>query len=161
MLERNLDLRPRVVVYGVIQDHVKRNLSGCAPAYGPACLPCAWVDFDAAARPFLHPPDRDAYAFNRRFWDAFFFRRGSWPRRLGVTAGGRRAAAGRRDPVRDGRSGARARPPSSFLLGRMRALAAEAGAPRRRATSPTWSAAGPMPFRRRWPRPCAPSTARA
>jgi hypothetical protein len=85
MLERNLDLRPRVVVYGVIQDHVKRNHSGCAPAYGPACLPCAWVDFDDARRPFIHPPDADAYAFNRRFWDSFFFRRGSWPRRLAVT----------------------------------------------------------------------------
>jgi hypothetical protein len=102
MLERNLDLRPRVVVYGVIQDHVKRNLSGCAPAYGPACLPCAWVDFDAVGRPFIHPPDGDAYAFNRRFWDTFFFRRGSWPRRLAVTI--------------------------EFLLGRMRALTQKAGA---------------------------------
>ena len=42
-------------------------------------------DFDGNGKPFLHPPDRDAYAFNRRFWDTFFFRRGSWPRRLAVT----------------------------------------------------------------------------
>lgn len=127
MLERNLDLRPRVVVYGVIQDHVKRNLSGCAPAYGPACLPCAWVDFDAAGRPFVHPPDRDAYAFNRRFWDTFFFRRGSWLRRLAVTveADARRIAgetAHRTDDPPHRQAAA------VFLLGRMRALAAQSGA---------------------------------
>jgi len=127
MLARNLDLRPRVVVYGVIQDHVKRNHSGCAPAYGPACLPCAWVDFDDVRGPFIHPPDGDAYAFNRRFWDTFFFRRGSWPRRLAVTmeADLRRlqgeTAFPRRDPER--RQAA-----LEFLLARMRALTREAGA---------------------------------
>ena len=127
MLERNLDLRPRIVVYGVIQDHVKRNLSGCAPAYGPACLPCAWVDFDPAGRPFLHPPDGDAYAFNRRFWDAFFFRRGWWPRRLAVAVEadlrrlGGETTFGRGDPA--------ARQASlEFLLARMRALARKGGA---------------------------------
>lgn len=127
MLERNLDLRPRVVVYGVIQDHVKRNLSGCAPTYGPACLPCAWVDFAADGRPFLHPPDADAYAFNRRFWDVFFFRRGSWPRRLAVTleADARRIAGetthGTSDP-------AHRQAALEFLLGRMRAATTRIGA---------------------------------
>lgn len=127
MLERNLDLRPRIVVYGVIQDHVKRNLSGCAPAYGPACLPCAWVDFDAAGRPFVHPPDRDAYAFNRRFWDTFFFRRGSWPRRLAVTieADARRLAG--ETPHDKGDPAAR-QASLEFLLGRMRALTRKGGA---------------------------------
>jgi hypothetical protein len=127
MLERNLDLRPRIVVYGVIQDHVKRNLSGCAPTYGPACLPCAWVDFDPAGRPFLHPPDRDAYAFNRRFWDTFLFRRGSWPRRLAVAAeaDARRLAA----PIpRDTGDPAARQASLEFLLGRMRALTRAAGA---------------------------------
>ena len=127
VLERNLDLRPRVVVYGVIQDHLKRNLSGCAPAYGPACLPCAWVDFDASGRPFLHPPDADAYAFNRRFWDTFFFRRVSWPRRIAVTveADARRLA---------GRTAFHGGDPASrqaaleFLLARMRAAARQGGA---------------------------------
>ncbi len=126
MLERNLDLHPRVVVYGVIQDHVKRNLSGCAPTYGPACLPCAWVDFDAGGRPFLHPPDRDAFAFNRRFWDVFFFHRGSWAERLVVTmkADARRIAGGTvqtPDPAHRQAS-------LQFLLGRMRADAAKIGA---------------------------------
>ena len=126
MLERNLDLRPRVVVYGLIQDHVKRNLSSCAPTYGPACLPVAWVDFDAGGRPFLHPPDREAYAFNRRFWDAFFFR-GPWAQRLAVAveADARRIAGGSDHHADD--------PPhrqaaAVYLLRRMRAVAAQCGA---------------------------------
>lgn len=127
MLERNLDLRPRVVVYGVIQDHVKRNVSGCAPAYGPACLPCAWVDFDPAGRPFLHPPDRGAYAFNRRFWDTFFFRRGSWPRRIAVTveADVRRLAGGNAFEAGDP---ATRQAGLEFLFARMRAAARKGGA---------------------------------
>lgn len=126
MLERTLDLRPRVVVYGLIQDHVKRNLSSCAPTYGPACLPVAWVDFDPAGRPFLHPPDAEEYAFNRRFWDAFFFRHGSWAHRLAVAveADARRIARQADHHMDD--------PPhrqaaAAFLLGRMRALAARSG----------------------------------
>jgi hypothetical protein len=127
MLERNLDLRPRVVVYGVIQDHVKRNLSGCAPAYGPACLPCAWVGFDADGRPVVRPPDRDAFAFNRRFWDTFFFRRGSWPRRLAVTveADARRLAG---ETSFDKGDPAARQAALELLLGRMRARTREAGA---------------------------------
>jgi hypothetical protein len=127
MLERSLDLRPRVVVYGVIQDHVKRNLSACAPTYGPACLPTAWVDFDDAGQPFLHPPDPDAYAFNRRFWDAFFFRSRSWPGRLAVAAEAdlRRIAAA---PAHDTGDPARREAALEFLLGRMRAATTGAGA---------------------------------
>lgn len=127
MLERHLDLRPRIVVYGVIQDHVKRNHSGCAPAYGPACLPCAWVDFDEGGRPFIHPPDRDAYAFNRRFWDTFFFRRGSWPRRLAVTmeADLRRLAG---ETAFDKGDPAMRQAGLDLLLGRMRERARQAGA---------------------------------
>jgi len=46
MLQRSLDLRPRVVVYGFIADHMKRNISPCAPAYGPLCLPFSYVGID-------------------------------------------------------------------------------------------------------------------
>jgi hypothetical protein len=127
MLARNIDLRPRVVVYGVIEDHLKRNHSGCAPAFGPACLPCAWVDFDAARGPFIQPPDGDAYAFNRRFWDTFFFRRGSWPRRLAVTveADLRRLSGETAFPTSDPEAGRQA---LEFLIARMRALTQQAGA---------------------------------
>jgi hypothetical protein len=128
MLERNRDLAPRAVVYGVIQDHLKRNLSPCAPVYGPACLPFAWVDFDARGRPFLHPPNNDDYGFSRRFWDAFFFRRGSWARRLGVAleADVRRLAGG---PPEDDGGPERRAAAMAFLLGRMRDAARSAAAP--------------------------------
>jgi hypothetical protein len=128
MLERNRDLAPSVVVYGVIQDHMKRNLSPCAPVYGPACLPFAWVDFDARERPFLHPPNNDDYDFSRRFWDAFFFRRGSWARRLGVAleADVRRLAGA---PPEDDGGPERRGAAMAFLLERMRAASRSAGAP--------------------------------
>jgi len=128
MLERNRDLHPKVVVYGVIQDHLKRNLSPCAPVYGPACLPYAWVDFDAQERPFLHPPNNDDYDFSRRFWDAFFFRRGTWARRLEVAleADARRLA----NPLPDDDGGPEHRRKGmTFLLERMRAAARGIGAP--------------------------------
>ena len=86
MLEQGLDLRPRVVVYGVIQDHAKRNVSPCAPVYGPTCLPSPWVDFDASGAPILRAPDGASFDFNRRFWEAFFFEGGSWPRRIALAA---------------------------------------------------------------------------
>jgi hypothetical protein len=126
MLERNRDLQPKVVIYGVIQDHMKRNLSPCAPVYGPACLPYAWVDFDAQERPFLHPPNNDDYDFSRRFWDAFFFRRGSWARRLGMAleADARRLA----NPPGDDGGPERRQKAMAFLLERMRAAARGIGA---------------------------------
>jgi hypothetical protein len=127
LLERNLDLRARVVVYGLIQDHVKRNLSACAPVYGPTCLPSAYVDFDASGAPFIHPPPAAAYDFNARFWDAFFFHRASWPRRIALAAEAdvRRALA---HPPEDRGDPEARRRSLTFLLARMRAAAAQAGA---------------------------------
>jgi hypothetical protein len=75
MLQRSLDLRPRLVVYGFIADHMKRNVSPCAPAYGPLCLPFSYVGLDAAGAPVLRRPDPRLFAVNRRFWDEFFFAR--------------------------------------------------------------------------------------
>jgi hypothetical protein len=43
---RNADLRPRVVVYGFIQDHLRRNVSPCAPNYVPYCLPVSYLQRD-------------------------------------------------------------------------------------------------------------------
>jgi len=37
-LERHRDLRPRVVVYGLIEDHLRRNLDPCARSFFPNCL---------------------------------------------------------------------------------------------------------------------------
>lgn len=43
MLRRNLDLRPRTVIYPIIGDHWRRNVSECAPTYYPFCLDCSHV----------------------------------------------------------------------------------------------------------------------
>ena len=59
LLQRNRDLNPRVVIYGFISDHLRRNLSPCAPAYGPYCLSVSHVDFDQAKQPFLQTPLRE------------------------------------------------------------------------------------------------------
>jgi hypothetical protein len=73
MLRRSLDLRPRLVVYGFIADHMKRNVSPCAPAYGPVCLPFSYVSLDGSDRPVVRSPDPRLFAVNRRFWNEFFF----------------------------------------------------------------------------------------
>lgn len=119
MLERNLDLRPRLVLYGVIQDHGKRNLLPCAPTFGPSCLPASHVAFDGGGEPYIHAPDLGEYEFNRRFWDAFFFGRASWPGllRLALEGDARRVlrgAGGEGTPDRRRRA-------YDLLLARMRA----------------------------------------
>lgn len=72
LLRRHAELRPAVVVYGLMPDQARRNVAACAPAYGPACLPSPRVDFDAQGRPRLEPPDLAAFAFYERFAAAFF-----------------------------------------------------------------------------------------
>lgn len=37
-LERHADLRPKIIVYGLIEDHLRRNLDPCAPNFFPNCL---------------------------------------------------------------------------------------------------------------------------
>jgi hypothetical protein len=82
MLERSLDLRPRLVVYGFIADHLKRNISPCAPAYGPLCLPVSYVGLDDTGAPVVRRPAADLFAANRRFWDDFFFAKTIGPHQL-------------------------------------------------------------------------------
>ena len=86
MLQRSLDLRPRLVVYGFIADHMKRNVSPCAPAYGPLCLPFSYVGIDAQGAPVVRRPDPRLFAVNRRFWDDFFFAKTIGPRQLWAAA---------------------------------------------------------------------------
>lgn len=71
LLERNLDLEPKIVIYGFIEDHLRRNLAPCAPSYAPYCLPVAFIDFDGVGRPFLHPPMMEY--FSPRQNRAFFY----------------------------------------------------------------------------------------
>src|SRR4030095_8016584 len=48
VLETHADLRPRVVLYAFIHDHLRRNLSPCAPSTAPICLPVPHVTVDTA-----------------------------------------------------------------------------------------------------------------
>jgi hypothetical protein len=86
MLQRSLDLRPRLIVYGFIADHMKRNISPCAPAYGPLCLPVSYMGIDGSGAPVLRRPDPDLFAVNRRFWDDFFFAKSIGPRQVRAAA---------------------------------------------------------------------------
>jgi len=56
LLERNADLQPQLITYAFIEDHLRRNLSPCAPSYTPFCLPVSYVAFDAGGKPYLHRP---------------------------------------------------------------------------------------------------------
>jgi len=56
MLRRNLDSRPRTVIYPIITDHWRRNVSACAPAYYPFCLDTSYVSLDASGSPEIRPP---------------------------------------------------------------------------------------------------------
>jgi hypothetical protein len=86
MLQRSADLQPRLVVYGFIADHMKRNISPCAPAYGPLCLPFSYVGLDASGAPVVRRPDTRLFAVNRRFWEDFFFAKSVRPRQVWVAA---------------------------------------------------------------------------
>jgi len=59
-LEKYRHLRPRVVVYGFIADHVRRSLVPCAPSLSPLCRTVAFVDFDELDRPFISYPERSS-----------------------------------------------------------------------------------------------------
>jgi hypothetical protein len=86
MLQRSLDLRPRLIVYGFIADHMKRNVSPCAPAYGPLCLPVSYMGIGTGGAPVLRRPDLGLFAANRRFWDEFFFAKSIGPRQVWAAA---------------------------------------------------------------------------
>jgi hypothetical protein len=56
ILERNLDLRPRLVVYGIIAHHFERNVWPCAPSYYEFCLDVSHVSWNDADKPYIAPP---------------------------------------------------------------------------------------------------------
>ena len=56
VLERNLDLRPRLVVYGIIAHHFERNVWPCAPSYYEFCLDVSHVSWDDADQPYIALP---------------------------------------------------------------------------------------------------------
>jgi hypothetical protein len=62
MLRRNRDLRPKLVVYGLIADHLRRNLMPCAGTFYPFCLDVPHIEWDAAGRFHIAPPSSDGVA---------------------------------------------------------------------------------------------------
>lgn len=68
MLQRHRDLRPEVVTYLFIDDHLRRNLSPCAPSYSPFCSPVSHVALtDDAARIAPPPHDRAEPELSEKF----------------------------------------------------------------------------------------------
>ncbi len=64
-LKQNLDLKPRVIVYAMIADHRRRNISPCGPAFGPFCLPAAHVGIAKNNKAALMPPRLSLFSFER------------------------------------------------------------------------------------------------
>jgi hypothetical protein len=67
-LVRHADLKPKVVVYGFIQDHLRRNVSPCAPNYVPYCLPVSylrregnWITIAPPHMEYFSPEDNRAF----------------------------------------------------------------------------------------------------
>ena len=69
LLERNIDLAPRVIIYGFIEDHRRRNVSPCAPSYAPYCLPVSYVAPDENGSPQMKRPVRQ---YSSRTGQEFF-----------------------------------------------------------------------------------------
>ena len=59
MLRRNLDLKPRVIVYDFVEGLLPSNMFPCAQSYYPFCLDISHVVFDAVGRPQIAPPWSD------------------------------------------------------------------------------------------------------
>jgi hypothetical protein len=55
-LQRNRDLRPRIVVYPFIMEHLRRNVALCAPSYYPFCLDYSHVVSDGEGNLSIGPP---------------------------------------------------------------------------------------------------------
>jgi hypothetical protein len=68
LLARHGDLKPKVIVYGFIQDHLRRNVSPCAPNYVPYCLPVSylvrqgdWIVLHQPHMEYFSPEDNRAF----------------------------------------------------------------------------------------------------
>ncbi len=56
ILQRNRDLAPRLIVYGMIAHHFERNVMPCAPSYYPFCLDVSHVVADEHGDQRIAPP---------------------------------------------------------------------------------------------------------
>lgn len=74
ILRRNIDLRPKIVLYAFWEDHLRRNLRRCTLVDSPVCLEPPRVEFDKAQGfPFIHypeAPERDVRLVRRWYLEA-------------------------------------------------------------------------------------------
>ena len=64
MTRRNSDLKPKLIVYGIIAHHLERNVSPCLPSYYPFCFSASHVAWNDAGKPSIAPPSSNGV---RRF----------------------------------------------------------------------------------------------
>lgn len=64
ILQRNGDLAPKLVVYGIIAHHFERNVSACLPSYYPFCFNASHVTWNEAGEPQIGRPESNGV---RRF----------------------------------------------------------------------------------------------
>lgn len=62
MLRRNADLSPRVIIYDMITDTLRRNISACAPSYFRFCLDISHAAWTSDGDPIIVPPRSDGVA---------------------------------------------------------------------------------------------------
>ena len=55
-LKRFLYLKPKVIVFSLIENDIDRSLQPCAPTWSPYCLSVPFVDFDESQNAFIRPP---------------------------------------------------------------------------------------------------------
>jgi hypothetical protein len=56
MLRRNADLSPKLVIYEVIADLLRRNVSSCASSYFPFCLDVSYIAWGPDGQPQIRLP---------------------------------------------------------------------------------------------------------
>jgi hypothetical protein len=84
MLERNLDLSPKIIIYGFIEDAIRRSLLSCAPTYAPFCLSVSSVAFDPQGNPYIQAPNMKFSAnvtqkfYEEVLWDHSFIKDIVW-----------------------------------------------------------------------------------
>ena len=62
LLRRNRDLAPKLVILGLLRDHLWRNVSPCAPSAYPFCMDYAHVAWNENGQPYIAPPRSNGVA---------------------------------------------------------------------------------------------------
>ncbi len=49
-------LKPKIIIYGYIEDHLERNIHPCAPTFSPLCRPNAYIKWSKENKPLIEKP---------------------------------------------------------------------------------------------------------